>query len=143
MILEVYMMEALGLLIIRVIVGLYYAAHGAQKAFGWFGGGGPKETGAFFEQIGIKPGKAMALLAGIGELIGGIFFLVGFLTPLAAVLIIVPMIVAIITVHGKNGLFSDKGGIEYNLVLIAIALGITLSGPGSLSLDALYGIKFW
>jgi putative oxidoreductase len=137
------MMEALGLLIIRVIVGLYYAAHGAQKAFGWFGGGGPAGTGAFFEQIGIKPGKPMALLAGLGEFIGGILFLLGFLTPLAALLIIVPMIVAIKTVHGKNGLFSDKGGIEYNLVLIAVALGITLSGPGTISLDALYDIKFW
>lgn len=136
-------MEALGLLIIRVIVGLYYAAHGAQKAFGWFGGGGPAGTGAFFEQIGIKPGKPLALLAGLGEFIGGILFLLGFLTPLSALLIIVPMIVAIKTVHGKNGLFSDKGGIEYNLVLIAVALGITLSGPGSISLDALYNIKFW
>jgi putative oxidoreductase len=136
-------MEALGLLIIRVIVGLYYAAHGAQKAFGWFGGGGPAGTGAFFEQIGIKPGKPMALLAGLGEFIGGILFLLGFLTPLAALLIIVPMIVAIKTVHGKNGLFSDKGGIEYNLVLIAVALGITLSGAGTISLDELYDIKFW
>ncbi|MDQ0219285.1 DoxX family protein [Peribacillus cavernae] len=136
-------MEALGLLIIRVVVGLYYAAHGSMKAFGWFGGGGPAGTGAFFEQIGIKPGKPMALLAGLGEFIGGILFLLGFLTPFASLLIIVPMIVAIKTVHGKNGLFSDKGGIEYNLVLIAVAIGIALSGPGSISLDALYNIKFW
>ena len=136
-------MEALGLLLIRVIVGLYYAAHGTRKAFGWFGGNGPAATGAFFEKIGIKPGKTMALFAGIGEFIGGILFALGFLTPLSALLIIVPMIVAIKTVHRKNGLFSDKGGIEYNLVLIAVALGITLSGPGSISLDALYNIKFW
>lgn len=136
-------MEDFGLLIIRAIVGLYFAAHGAQKAFGWFGGGGPAGTGAFFEQIGIKPGKPMALLAGLGEVIGGLLFLLGFLTPLAALLIIVPMIVAIITVHGKNGLFSDKGGIEYNLVLIAVALGMTLTGAGSISLDAIYNIKFW
>lgn len=136
-------MEALGLLIIRVIVGIYFAAHGTQKTFGWFGGGGPEGTGAFFEQIGIKPGKPMAFLAGLGELIGGLLFFLGFLTPLAALFIIVPMIVAIITVHGKNGLFADKGGVEYNLVLIAVALGIALSGPGALSLDALYGIRFW
>jgi putative oxidoreductase len=136
-------MEAIGILLIRMVVGLYFAAHGAQKAFGWFGGGGPAGTGAFFDQIGIKPGKQMALLAGIGELLGGILFLLGLLTPLAALLIIVPMIVAIQKVHGKNGLFSDKGGIEYNLVLIAIALGITLMGPGAISLDSLYGIKFW
>lgn len=130
-------MEAVGLLIIRIVVGLYFAAHGAQKAFGWFGGGGPEGTGAFFEQIGIKPGKPMALLAGIGELVGGILFILGLFTPLAAVLIIVPMIVAIVTVTRKNGLFSDKGGIEYNVVLIAVALGIALMGPGSVSLDAL------
>ncbi|MFC3883859.1 DoxX family protein [Bacillus songklensis] len=136
-------MEAVGFLIIRLVVGLYYAAHGSMKAFGWFGGGGPKATGAFFEQIGIKPGTTMALLAGIGEFVGGILFVLGFLTPLAAILIIIPMIVAIITVHGKNGLFSDKGGIEYNLVLIAIALGFMLTGPGSLSLDSVFNIKFW
>lgn len=136
-------MEALGFLIIRVIVGLYYAAHGSKKAFGWFGGGGPAKTGTFFEQIGIRPGKTMALSAGITEFIGGILFFLGLLTPLAAVLIIVPMIVAIKTVTGKNGLFSDNGGIEYNLVLIAIAIGITLSGPGPLSLDTLFDIKFW
>ncbi|WP_252314809.1 DoxX family protein [Sinobaca sp. H24] len=130
-------MEAVGLLIIRIVVGLYFAAHGAQKAFGWFGGGGPEGTGAFFEQIGIKPGKPMALLAGLGEFVGGILFILGLFTPLAAVLIIVPMIVAIVTVTRKNGLFSDKGGIEYNVVLIAVALGIALMGPGSVSLDAL------
>lgn len=130
-------MEAIGLLIIRIVVGLYFAAHGAQKAFGWFGGGGPEGTGAFFEQIGIKPGKPMALLAGIGEFVGGVLFILGLFTPLAAVLIIVPMIVAIVTVTRKNGLFSDKGGIEYNVVLIAVALGVALMGPGSVSLDAL------
>lgn len=129
-------MEAVGLLIIRIVVGLYFAAHGAQKAFGWFGGGGPEGTGAFFEQIGLKPGKQMALLAGLGEFIGGILFLLGLFTPLAAILIIVPMLVAIVTVTRKNGLFSDKGGIEYNVVLIAVALGIALMGPGSVSLDA-------
>lgn len=136
-------MEDIGLLVIRAFIGLYFAAHGAQKAFGWFGGAGPAGTGAFFEAIGIKPGKQMALLAGYGELIGGILFLLGFLTPLAALLIVVPMIVAIKAVTGKNGLFVDKGGIEYNLILIAVALGITLTGAGSISLDALYNINFW
>jgi len=136
-------MEAIGILIIRAVVGLYFAAHGAQKAFGWFGGAGPAGTGAFFEQIGIKPGRQMALLAGIGEFVGGVLFVLGLLTPLAAILLIVPMIVAILKVHGKNGLFADKGGIEYNLVVIALALGVTFMGPGSISLDALYEITFW
>lgn len=136
-------MEALSLFIIRVVVGLFYSAHGARKAFGWFGGNGPAKTGAFFEQIGIKPGKTMAVFAGLGEFTGGILFCLGLLTPLAAILIIVPMIVAILTVTRKNGLFSDTGGMEYNLILIVIAVGITLSGPGSLSLDEWYHIKFW
>ncbi|WP_246940662.1 DoxX family protein [Bacillus pinisoli] len=136
-------MEDIGVLIIRVIVGLYFAAHGAQKTFGWFGGNGLNGTGAFFEHVGIKPGKMMAFIAGIGEIVGGLLFLLGFLTPLAALLMIVPMIVAIIKVHGKNGWFADKGGIEYNLVIIAVALGLTLSGVGSLSIDELYNIHFW
>ncbi len=130
-------MAAIGLLIIRVIVGLYYAIHGSQKVFGWFGGGGIAGTGAFFEQIGIKPGKFMALVAGLGELVGGILLVLGFLTPLAALLIIVPMIVAMVTVTGKKGLFAERGGIEYNLVLIAIALGMFFIGAGSISLDAM------
>jgi putative oxidoreductase len=135
--------DDIGILIIRVIVGLYYAAHGSQKLFGWFGGGGAEGTGAFFEQIGIKPGKTMAQLAGATEFFGGLLFLLGFLTPLASILIIIPMIVAIKTVHIKNGLFSDKGGIEYNVVLIAVALGILLTGPGNISLDQAFGIDFW
>ena len=136
-------MEAIGLLIIRIIVGLYYAAHGAMKGFGWFGGAGPKATGEFFEQIGIKPGTTMAFLAGITEFIGGILFLTGLLTPLAGIFIIIPMIVAIKTVHWNNGLFADKGGIEYNVVLIAIAVGFIFTGPGAISLDSVLGIKFW
>lgn len=128
-------MEALGLFIIRVIVGVYFAAHGAQKVFGWFGGGGPKGTGAGFEQMGLKPGVAMALLAGWAEVLGGMLFALGLLTPLAAGLIIIPMIVAIVKVHGRNGMFVDKGGMEYNLVLIAVALGVALIGPGSVSID--------
>lgn len=135
-------MESIGILIIRIVVGLYYSAHGAQKAFGWFGGAGPEKTGAVFEKAGIKPGKTMALFAGLGEFVGGILFLLGLLTPLAALLIIIPMIFAIITVHWKNGLFTDKGGIEYNLVLIAIALGILMTGPGSLSLDVVLDFNF-
>lgn len=133
-------MEAIGLLIIRVVVGLYYAAHGAMKGFGWFGGDGPEATGAFFEQIGIKPGKTMAIMAGLTEFFGGILLLLGLLTPVASVFIIIPMIVAIKTVHWRNGLFADKGGIEYNVVLIAIALGFLFTGPGEISLDAVYGI---
>ena len=77
----------IGLLIIRVVIGVIFMGHGAQKLFGWFGGYGIKGTGGWFESIGIKPGTAMALLAGLTELIGGILFTLGLLTPLAGIMI--------------------------------------------------------
>lgn len=78
----------------------------------------------------------MALMAGLSEVIGGLLFAFGLLTPLAALLIVGPMIVAIVKVHGQNGYWSDQGGIEYNLVLIAIAVGVALIGPGAYAVDA-------
>lgn len=121
----------LGLLIIRLVVGLLFMGHGAQKLFGWFGGYGLKGTGGWLESIGVKPGVLAALVAGLAELIGGALFAAGVFTPVGAALIIITMLVAIITVHGKNGLWVTANGIEYNLVLIAIAVGVALIGPGA------------
>ncbi|MCS7462649.1 DoxX family protein [Paenibacillus doosanensis] len=120
-----------GLLIIRIIVGLIFAGHGTQKLFGWFGGHGLKGTGGWLDSIGMKPGMLMAFLAGIGELIGGLLFAAGVWTPVGAALIIITMLVAILKVHGRNGFWVTSGGIEYNLILIAVALGIALIGPGA------------
>lgn len=128
---------ALGLLIVRLVVGLLFVGHGAQKLFGWFGGYGPKGTGGWLESIGVKPGVAMAVVAGLMELVGGLLFAAGLLTPLAAVIIVLTMLVAIVKVHGPNGLWATANGYEYNLVLIAIAIGIALIGAGDYSLDAL------
>jgi putative oxidoreductase len=130
-------MMHIGLLLIRLVVGLTMAGHGAQKLFGWFGGYGPKGTGGFFEQIGIKPGVAMAVLAGLGELAGGLLFAAGLLTPVASALIVVIMLVAIVKLHVKNGFWVSANGFEYNLVLIAIAVGVALIGPGAYSVDSL------
>ncbi|MGO4694591.1 DoxX family protein [Paenibacillus sp. 2TAB26] len=130
---------ALGLLVVRVVVGLLFVGHGAQKLFGWFGGYGPKGTGGWMESIGIKPGVAMAVAAGIMELIGGLLFVAGLLTPLAAVLIVLTMLGAIVKVHGPNGIWATANGYEYNLVLVAIAIGIALTGAGEYSIDALIG----
>lgn len=133
-------MVAWGLLVIRVVIGALFVAHGAQKLFGWFGGYGPKGTGGWMESVGIKPGVLMAVLAGLAELLGGALFAVGLFTPLAAVLIALTMIGAIAKVHGKNGLWATANGYEYNAVLIAAAIGIALTGAGDYSLDALFGI---
>ncbi|MDO3680120.1 DoxX family protein [Paenibacillus ehimensis] len=130
-------MLALGLLLIRLVVGLLFIGHGAQKLFGWFGGYGPKGTGGWMESVGIKPGVVMAVLAGLMELLGGVLFAAGLLTPLAAALIAAAMLGAIVKVHGPNGLWSTANGYEYPLVLLVIAIGVALTGAGAYSLDAL------
>ncbi|MFC7391415.1 DoxX family protein [Scopulibacillus cellulosilyticus] len=127
----------LGLLIIRLVIGLSFIGHGTQKLFGWFGGHGIKGTGGFFESIGIKPGLAMAIMAGLSELVGGALFTLGFLTPLASLLIAVTMVAAIIKVHGKNGFWVTENGFEFNLILIVVAIGVALIGAGDYSLDGL------
>jgi putative oxidoreductase len=128
----------LGLLIIRLVVGVLFIGHGAQKLFGKFGGYGLKGTGGWFESIGMKPGVTMALFAGLAELIGGILFAVGFLTPLAALLIAGTMIMAIVKVHAPNGLWATSNGYEYNLTLVAVAIGVALIGPGKYALDIFF-----
>jgi putative oxidoreductase len=128
-------LASFGLLMIRIILGASFAAHGSQKLFGWFGGHGVKGTGGFFESIGIKPGKTMAFLAGLGEFVGGILFAIGLLTPVGAILIAITMIVAIVKVHGPNG-WIKQNGYEYNLLLIIVAIGVALVGPGTYAIDS-------
>jgi putative oxidoreductase len=122
---------SLGLLMIRLVIGLTFVGHGAQKLFGWFGGPGLSGFGEWLGTIGIKNGgKTWALLAGLFELIGGLLFAAGLLTWVGAILITIVMIDAIATVHGKNGYWLTNGGFEYNLVLIAVVIGVALIGPG-------------
>src|SRR3954447_4340498 len=129
-------MMDIGLLIIRLVVGLLFVGHVAQKIFGWFGGYGIKGTGDWFESIGVKPRVTMALLAGLTELIGGLLFALGLLTPLAGIMIAGTMVMAIAKVHGPNGLWSTENGYEYNLTVIAVVIGVALIGPGQYALDA-------
>ncbi|MGM0845325.1 MAG: DoxX family protein [Bacillota bacterium] len=126
-----------GLLIIRLVIGLSFIVHGSQKLFGWFGGYGLEGTGGWMESLGMKPGKAMAFFAGIAEFAGGLFFVLGLLTPLAGILIAITMVVAIVKVHYANGYLSTNNGYEYNLALLAAAVGLALTGPGKYALDAI------
>ncbi len=128
----------IGLLLLRLAVGLTLAAHGAQKLFGWFGGPGLDATGQGLAMFGFHPGRRHALMAGLAEVGGGAFLALGFLTPGAAALVLAVMLVAAVSVHVKNGFFVPSG-YEYNLVLGAAAVAIAFTGPGALSLDALLG----
>ena len=130
----------IGILLLRLTVGLSMAAHGSQKAFGWFGGYGPDGTGQFMEALGFRPGRRHALAAGLAELVGGLLLAVGLFTPVAAALIASVMVVAAATVHWKNGFFITSGGYELNLVFGMAALSVAFTGPGTLSLDHMAGL---
>ena len=128
----------IGLALLRLATGLILATHGAQKLFGWFGGPGLDGTGQFFETIGFLPGRRHALMAGLAETGGGLLLALGLFTPIGAALICSVMVVAV-TVHMKNGFFAENGGYEYAIVLGIAALSVAFTGPGSLSLDAMFG----
>src|SRR5215204_1926687 len=119
-----------GLLVLRLVLGVIFIGHGAQKLFGSFGG--PRISGfaKMLEQLGVKPAKPMAILAGLAEFVGGILVILGFLTPLAALALIGVMIVAVLTVHLKNGFFNTNGGYEFNLALAGIAFTLLIVGAG-------------
>jgi putative oxidoreductase len=136
-----------GFTILRAAVGGVFFAHGAQKLFGWFGGPGLEGMGKGFEQMGLRPGKRNAAIAGASELGGGALLATGLLTPLGAAAVIGVMNQAVRSVHWSKGFFVTQGGYEYNLVLVAAALAITDAGPGPWSLDRALGTErsgpFW
>jgi putative oxidoreductase len=133
---------SVGILILRLVVGLTLAAHGAQKLWGWFGGYGVAGTGQFLEQQGFRPGRFHAVQAGLAEVLGGLFLAAGFLTPAAAAVLVAVMFVAAASVHLKGGFFAQNGGYEYTLVLGAAVLALAFTGPGALSLDRALGIAW-
>jgi putative oxidoreductase len=129
-----------GLLVGRLILGLLMAAHGSQKLFGWFGGYGLAGTGGFFESLGFRPGIRFATAAGLGETAGGLLVALGLLGPVGPALVIAVMIVAIVTVHWKNGVFAAGNGVELPLLFAVGGLVFGMTGPGAYSLDALFGL---
>ena len=131
----------LGKLVLRATLGGYFFGHGMQKLAGWFGGGGPEGTGEFFEQVGLRPGRENALLAGAAEAGGGALLALGLLTPAAVSMLTGVMTNAIRHVHRQNGLWVTDGGIEYPAVILAVLAALADSGPGRFSLDEALGIR--
>ncbi|MGW7489495.1 DoxX family protein [Streptomyces sp. NPDC054786] len=124
----------LGLLLLRLTVGLILAGHGAQKLFGLFGGHGLAATGKGFAALGYRPGEFFAGLAGVSEFLGGLGLAAGLLTPLAAAALIGVMINAMAT-SASGGLWAMSGGIEYPLTIAVVALTVAATGPGRFALD--------
>jgi putative oxidoreductase len=129
-------------LVIRVVLGVIFFAHGAQKVLGWFGGYGLKGTTQFLSSLGIP--LPVAYLVCFFELFGGIGLIVGLFTRLAALAIAVVMVGAIAKVHWQHGFFLNwsltpgKGhGYEANLALLAMAVACLIAGGGVWSLDRL------
>jgi putative oxidoreductase len=128
-------------LVVRLALGIVFLAHGSQKVFGWFGGGGLKATIQMFQQY-LKIPPAATALAAFVECFGGLALILGVLARPAAIAIIVVMLVAIAKLHWKNGFFlatqpGQANGWEYNFVLIAMALAVLIGGAGAGSVDYL------
>ena len=124
-----------GLTVLRIFVGIIFAAHGSQKLFGWFGGGGLAGTAQWMESIGLAPGTLMAVLAGGTEFLGGLALIVGLLARPAALGLSFTLLVAIFSVHIHNGLFMANNGYEFALALLGGTIAVLIEGAGKLSLD--------
>jgi putative oxidoreductase len=131
----------LGLLILRLVVGLLFVGHGAQKLFGVLGGHGLRGTAGFFDAIGLKPGRFHASAAGLMEFGGGLLLALGLVTPVASAALIAVMTAAVIAVHFAKGLWNSDGGFEFNLTLATVAFALAAIGAGSWSLDHALGIS--
>jgi putative oxidoreductase len=137
------------LLVLRLIPGLLLIGHGLQKLVParfsppLLHANGPRATGAFFEQIGIRPGLGAALLAGLAETLGGFSLGAGLLTPVGTILIGAVMTTAILTAHARKGIWSHEGGFELPLLLLALGFVISALGAGSYSINAWAHVSNW
>ncbi|MFR9804466.1 DoxX family protein [Pseudonocardia sp. RS010] len=129
----------IGLVLLRAVVGLLMAGHGAQKLFGWFDGHGLDGTAGFLQSLGWHPARRFAVLLGASELLGGLALALGFATPLAAGVVIAVLANAAWVVHRQHGLWNTNGGYEYPLALAGAALALAFTGPGIYSVDTVLG----
>ncbi|PRY17576.1 DoxX family protein [Kineococcus rhizosphaerae] len=131
----------LGLLALRLGIGGTLIAHGAQKLFGAFGGGGIEGTAGAMHAMGFRPGKRNAVLAGASEAGGGALLALGLATPVGGAAAAAAMAAATF-VHKPNGFFATSGGFEYPGVLGLASVALAVGGPGRLSLDEATGHVF-
>jgi putative oxidoreductase len=127
------------LLILRLAVGLTFAAHGAQKAFGWWNGPGIEGWQKAVAGMRFQPAPLWTLVSVGAELIGGLLLAVGLFTPLAATALIGQSVVIILKAHLPSGFWNKAGGIEFPLALTAGVVAILGVGPGAYSIDRLIG----
>jgi putative oxidoreductase len=130
---------AYGILLVRVVLGLTMAGHGAQKVFGWWGGPGLRGTAGWLGSMRFRLPLAFAALVAVAELGGGLLLALGFLTPLGSVAVASAMLVAIALVHWSKGFWSGNGGFEFNLLILAAAVALAAIGGGRFSLDDAFG----
>ena len=139
----------IALLVLRLVPGLLFMGHGLQKLVSprfapkFLAANGPRGTGGFFDQMGMRPGVLMAVLAGLGELVGGFSIAAGLLTPIGTAVLAAVMTVAILKVHLSKGIWNSAGGLEFPLLMLTTAYVVSAIGPGSLSIDSWAGIGNW
>jgi putative oxidoreductase len=131
-----------GLLTLRLAAGLIFAAHGAQKAFGWWDGPGPDGWRGAMDRMQFRPPALFAAVSTSNELIGGLLLAAGLLTPLAVGVLIAQSVVIIVVAHLPRGFFTTKGGIEFPLTLAAILTTLAATGPGRLSIDVAANVAY-
>jgi putative oxidoreductase len=132
--------DSIGLLFIRAVVGVVFVYHGAQKLFGLFGGKGIAGFTENLKAMNFPMPEINAWLAGGAEFFGGILLILGLFTRLASVPLLITMLVAVFVVH-RNAFGLPNNGMEYALTLGCVLVGIGLLGPGRFSLDATFGRK--
>jgi putative oxidoreductase len=134
-------MRDIGLFLLRLTMGGFLVGHGAQKLFGLFGGPGPEGVGRHMEAMGLRPGQQWAIVAGLGEFCGGLLTALGFLFPIGPISTLATMAVAWGKAHWGKPIWVTEGGAELPATNMAIALALTLTGPGKFSLDRLFGLR--
>jgi putative oxidoreductase len=135
------MIRDIALLGARLAVGAGMAAHGAQKALGWFEGPGPENAGKMMHGLGFRPGRTYAELASWNEIASGVLIAAGLGGPIGPAMMISNMIVAQASVHWPNGFFAQKGGIELGVLYTAAALSFAATDFGGVSMDAVIGTR--